>query len=141
VFGTIHTAAPTFTYAPAISFAGAAVLGILLLAGVAAVAHKRGTSIGKVKYIHVITSNSTGCDGLQAAAEAPPQTSGSNNGTTASSRAGLPTADAAFLQHILPLTNFSQLTSAQVLDSAAAAGMPVQQLQPLMQLHQQLWCR
>lgn len=118
-------------------------LGILLLAGVAAVAHKRGTSIGKVKYIHVITSNSTGCDGLQAAADAPSQKIGSSSGITASSSApaGLPGTNGAFLQHILPLTNFSQLTSAQVLDSAAAAGMPVQQLQPLMQLHQQLWCR
>jgi hypothetical protein len=110
--------------------------GILLLAGVGLLTHRRSgalTGEGKVKYIHVITTNSS-CDSIQAVAAAR---RGASNDTSAS----LPASAAALLQHILPLTNFLELRSAQLLDAATAAGVPVQEMQPLMQLHQHLWCR
>lgn len=49
-------------------------------------------------------------------------------------------ADLALLDHLLPLTNFSSLSSAQVLDAAAAKGLDQQQLRQLMQLQQELYC-
>jgi hypothetical protein len=114
------------------------VLAVLLLAGGTILAHQRlraATTDGKVKYIHVITTNSS-CDGIESAAAA--QLNSKCNGST---NAAVSAASAALLQHMLPLTNFSALQTGQILDSAAAAGVPVQQLQPLMQLHQHMWCR
>lgn len=108
---------------------------VLLLAGGTFLAHQRVRAAiqdGKVKYIHVITPNNS-CDGIAAAAAAQ-QIGGGSGGISTD-------ASATLLQHILPLTNFSALTTGQILDSAAAAATPVQQLQPLMQLHQHLWCR
>jgi hypothetical protein len=112
-------------------------VALLLVAGVSMLASRSGASPtsssssggGKVKYIHVITPN-TSCEGLNTQHQ-------SSAGTTPTTT----TSSSALLQHILPLTNFSGLSTAALIDSAAAANLPVAKLQPLMQLHQSLWCR
>jgi hypothetical protein len=111
--------------------------GVLLLAGCAIVTHHKCSAggDGKVKLIHVITPNSS-CEGLHTA---PIEDAGDGSNSTVN--AAVPAAAAGLLASILPLTNFSALTSGQILDAAAAANSTVQQLQPLMQLHQHLWCR
>lgn len=111
---------------------------VLLLAGGAILTRQRTSAAaadGKVKYIHVITTNSS-CDGVHAT-----PAEGGIMGSNGSADAAVPAGAAGLLSAILPLTNFSSLTSGQVLDAAAAAITSVQQLQPLMQLHQHLWCR
>lgn len=124
----------TFMFAPLPSHADFVLAAVLLLAGGTVLAHQRVRAAihgGNVKYIHVITPN-TSCDGIAAAAA---QQIGGGNGSISAD------ASAALLQHILPLTNFSALRTGQILDSAAASATPAQQLQPLMQLHQHMWCR
>lgn len=121
-----------------VTLTGFVLAAVLLLAGGTVLAHQRlraATNNGKVKYIHVITTNSS-CDGIEAGAAAQ-----LNSNCNGSANIAVPAANAALLQHMLPLTNFSALRTGQILDSAAAVDVPVQQLQPLMQLHQHLWCR
>lgn len=93
-----------------------------------------------VEFIHAI--GSADCDrGPLAAGAAAGSTNSSSSSTSAAAAPPQQVAPSmSLLRHILPLTNFSSLTSAAVLDAAATAGTPVAQLQPLMQLHQQLWC-
>ena len=84
---------------------GIALALLVVLAGVATVAHKMGTSKGKTKIIHVITSNSS-CDGLQAAAAALQPTTSTSTACTGGS-ATLPAASAALIQHIASNQLFS----------------------------------
>lgn len=111
---------------------------VLLLAGCAIVTHHKCAAggDGKVKLIHVITTNSS-CEALHAT-----PIEGASYGSNSTGDPAVPAAAAGLLASILPLTNFSTLTSGQILDAAAAAAnTSVHQLQPLMQLHQHLWCR
>jgi hypothetical protein len=110
---------------------------VLLLAGCAILTHHKCAAggDGKVKLIHVITANSS-CEGLHTA-----PIEDASGGSNSTADAAVPAASAGLLASILPLTNFSALTSSQILDAAAVVNTSVQQLQPLMQLHQRLWCR
>lgn len=115
---------------------------ILIFAGIAVFLASRGQ---KVQYIHVITPNNS-CDGIQAMTSGQQGTSTSTSSNSSSGRSAPGNsagaiAGADLLRYLLPLTNLSALQSSQVLDAAKAANVSVQQLQPLMQLHQQLWCR
>lgn len=48
--------------------------------------------------------------------------------------------DLSLLQHVLPLTNFSQLSSVQLLDEAGRSHVTKRDMRQLMQLHQDMFC-